>query len=156
MRSIRAGQQFYSWAEKEVETIAGTRSSFARLTAFLKSILHRLRRKDEPMAKSFRILQAKMTPKARARSQALAKRMMADMALGDLRRARVTTQAKLGKALKVNQAAVSKLERRTDMYISTLRSYVEAMGGRLDIIARFNEGSVRIAQFEDVGSSHAR
>ena len=108
------------------------------------------------MAKSFKVFQAKMTPKARARSRSLAKRMMADMALGDLRRARVTTQVKLGKALKVNQAAVSKLERRADMYIGTLRSYVEAMGGRLDIIARFNEGSVRLAQFKDVGPSHAR
>ena len=104
------------------------------------------------MAKSFKILQAKMTPQARARSQALAKRLMADMALRELRNARATTQEKLAKALRVNQAAVSKLERRTDMYISTLRSYVEAMGGHLDIIARFNEGSVRIAQFEDLGS----
>ena len=104
------------------------------------------------MAKSFKILQAKMTPRARARSQALARHMMANMALREIRSARATTQAKLAKALKVNQAAVSKLERRTDMYISTLRSYVEAMGGRLDIIARFNEVSVRIAQFEDLGS----
>ena len=108
------------------------------------------------MAKSFKILQAKMKPEARARSRVLAKGMMADMALKELRRARETTQEKLAKTLQVNQAAVSKLERRTDMYISTLRSYVEAMGGHLDIIARFNEGSVRIAQFEDVGSSHVR
>ena len=104
------------------------------------------------MAKSFKILQAKMTPDARAHSQTLAKRMMAHMALRELRRARRTTQTKLAKALKVNQAAVSKLERRTDMYISTLRSYVEAMGGHLDVIARFDEGSVRIAQFKDLGS----
>ena len=104
------------------------------------------------MAKSFKILQVKMPPQARARSRAKAGRMMAQMVLQELRRARRTTQTKLAKALKVNQAAVSKLERRTDMYISTLRSYVEAMGGRLDIIARFNEESVRIAQFEDLDS----
>lgn len=107
------------------------------------------------MPKSFKILQAKMTPEARARSRALAKSMMATMALQELRRARRTTQTKLARALKVNQAAVSKLERRTDMYISTLRSYVEAMGGHLDVIARFSEGSVKIAQFEDL-SSQAR
>lgn len=105
------------------------------------------------MAKSFKILQAKMSPQARARSRALAKKMLAAMALQELRRARQTTQTKLAKTLKINQAAVSKLERRTDMYISTLRSYVEAMGGHLDIIARFDEGSVRIAQFEDVASA---
>jgi DNA-binding XRE family transcriptional regulator len=108
------------------------------------------------MAKAFKILQAKMTPAARAGSRALAKRMMAAMALQEIRRARQTTQTTLAKSLKINQAAVSKLERRTDMYISTLRSYVEAMGGQLDIIARFDEGSVRIGQFEDLGSSQAR
>lgn len=108
------------------------------------------------MAKSFKILQAEMSPQAMARSQAKAKKMLAAMALQELRRARQTTQTKLAKALKVNQAAVSKLERRTDMYISTLRAYVEAMGGHLDIIARFNEGSVRIAQFEDLDSGRQR
>jgi DNA-binding XRE family transcriptional regulator len=108
------------------------------------------------MAKAFKILQAKMTPGARARSRTLARRMMAAMALQEIRRARQTTQTTLAKSLKINQAAVSKLERRTDMYISTLRSYVEAMGGQLDIIARFDEGSVRIGQFEDLGSSQAR
>lgn len=75
------------------------------------------------------------------------------MALQELRQARQTTQVRLAKALNVNQAAVSKLERRTDMYISTLRSYVEAIGGKLDIIARFAEGSVKIGQFEDLKSA---
>jgi len=105
------------------------------------------------MAKSFKILQAKMSPAARARSRAKAKSMLAEMALQELREARQTTQVKLAKTLKVNQAAVSKLERRTDMYISSLRSYVQAMGGQLDIIARFNEGSVKIDQFEDLESA---
>ena len=108
------------------------------------------------MAKSFKILQAKMTLAARARSRALAKGMLTEMALQEIRRARQTTQTNLAKSLKINQAAVSKMERRTDMYISTLRTYVEAMGGRLDIIARFDEGSIRIGQFEDPGSAHLR
>lgn len=102
------------------------------------------------MTKSFKILQARMSPEARARSRAKARRMMTKMALQELREARQTTQVELAKTLKVNQAAVSKLERRTDMYISTLRAYVEAMGGRLEVIARFNEGAVRIGQFEDL------
>jgi len=46
--------------------------------------------------------------------------------------------------------SISRMERRTDMYISTLRSYIEAMGGQLDIIARFPEGAVQINQFEDI------
>lgn len=45
---------------------------------------------------------------------------------------------------------ISRIEQRTDLYVSTLRHYVEAMGGKLDIVARFPEGDVRISQFEDV------
>jgi hypothetical protein len=56
----------------------------------------------------------------------------------------------LAKILGVNQAAVSKLERRTDMYVSTLQGFVKAMGGELKITARFPEGTVEINQFEAV------
>jgi len=49
----------------------------------------------------------------------------------------------------VNQAAISKLERRTDMYIGTLRSYIKAMGGDLEVIARFPDGEVRISNFAE-------
>jgi hypothetical protein len=56
----------------------------------------------------------------------------------------------LAKILGVNQAAVSKLERRADMYVSTLQSFVKAMGGELKITARFPEGTVEINQFGDV------
>ncbi len=42
------------------------------------------------------------------------------------------------------------MERRTDMYISTLRSYIEAMGGKLDIVARFPEGEIKIIQFKEI------
>ena len=65
-----------------------------------------------------------------------------------MREARERSQAELGEKLHIKQAAVSKLERRTDMYLSTLRSYIEAMGGTLEIIARFPNKAVRIMQFE--------
>jgi hypothetical protein len=55
-----------------------------------------------------------------------------------------------GAILGVNQAAVSKLERRTDMYVSTLQDFVRAMGGELKITARFPEGTVEISQFAAV------
>jgi DNA-binding XRE family transcriptional regulator len=67
-----------------------------------------------------------------------------------LREAREMTQVHLAKILGVNQAAVSKLERRADMYVSTLQSFVKAMGGELKITARFPEGTMEINQFEDV------
>jgi predicted transcriptional regulator len=68
--------------------------------------------------------------------------------LRQLREARERSQANVAKTLHINQAAVSKLERRTDMYLSTLRSYIEAMGGTLEIVARFPDQAVRITQFE--------
>lgn len=60
-----------------------------------------------------------------------------EMSLRDLRRAHRLTQARVGKALKIGQDGVSRLEQRSDLLISTLRNYVEAMGGDLQLIARF-------------------
>jgi hypothetical protein len=65
-----------------------------------------------------------------------------------LREARERSRVEVAEKLHIKQAAVSKLERRTDMYLSTLRSYIEAMGGELEIIARFPNRAVRITQFE--------
>lgn len=105
------------------------------------------------MAKSFKVLERQMSPAARARSEEKAKQLIAEMPLQELRAARKLTQEELAKTLNVNQAAVSKLERRADMYVSTLREFVRAMGGELEITARFPEGAVRINQFEDVDAA---
>ena len=91
-----------------------------------------------------------MSAAARERSRALAAKYRAEMALDELREAREMTQVHLAKILGVNQAAVSKLERRADMYVSTLQDFVKALGGELKITARFPEGTVEISQFEDV------
>ncbi|MGE3819082.1 MAG: XRE family transcriptional regulator [Isosphaeraceae bacterium] len=78
--------------------------------------------------------------------------------LRQLRRARERSQEELARTLGVKQAAVSKLERRTDMYVSTLRGLIEAMGGTLEIVARFpGRPPVRISQFEALeGDESAR
>ena len=68
--------------------------------------------------------------------------------LRQLREARDRSQVEIAEKLHIKQAAVSKLERRTDMYLSTLRRYVEAMGGKLESIARFPQRAVRIMQFD--------
>ena len=102
------------------------------------------------MPKNFNTLRAKMSPEAQSRSRALAEKYRAEMPLDELREARAMTQVHLAKILGVNQAAVSKLERRADMYVSTLQSFIKAMGGELKITARFPEGTVEINQFEDV------
>jgi predicted transcriptional regulator len=86
------------------------------------------------------------------RQQAIKKRtaeLIAEEAtLRQLREARERSQEEVAKKLHIKQAAVSKLERRTDMYLSTLRNYIEAMGGELEIVARFPNQAVRITQFE--------
>ena len=53
----------------------------------------------------------------------------------------------------LSQAEVSKIERRTDVYVSTLARFIEAMGGQLDIRAVFPDGAVRISQFGDGGKA---
>ena len=102
------------------------------------------------MARNFKELQAKMDPVRRARVEQRVKEALKAMPLEGLRDARQLTQVQLAQVLNVSQGAVSKVERRTDMYISTLRSYVRAIGGDLQIRAVFPEGDVLIDQFEDL------
>jgi predicted transcriptional regulator len=74
--------------------------------------------------------------------------------LRELRQISELSQAKIAKTLKISQPAVSKIEKQTDMYLSTLRSYVEAMGGELDVIVRLpNRAPVKVMSLEDVASS---
>jgi hypothetical protein len=68
--------------------------------------------------------------------------------LRQIREARERSQVEVARKLHINQAGVSKLERRTDMYLSTLRGFIEAMGGKLEIVARFPDRAVRLTQFE--------
>ena len=106
------------------------------------------------MAKNFKLLQAKMSPAARARSEAKAGKMIKEMALDELRVARELTQEHLAKILHVKQSAISKMERRADMYVSTLHDMIEAMGGTLEIRAIFPEGDIRINQFQSLEDTH--
>jgi transcriptional regulator with XRE-family HTH domain len=100
------------------------------------------------MAKKFRDLVAKMPPESRQRAQEKKRQLLAAMPLDELRAAREMTQEQLAAVLGIRQAAVSKLERRADMYVSTLRNVIKAMGGRLEIRAVFpDHGTVEITQF---------
>ena len=105
------------------------------------------------MARKFSELEAKMSAEAIARSDARYREMIAEMPLHELRRARGISQEKLAKVLHIKQPNVAKLEKRTDIYISTLRVTIEAMGGTLDIVARFPDGSVKITNFSSIGES---
>lgn len=108
------------------------------------------------MARKYSELRNKMTPDAKEKARQLANEMLAEMPLQELRQARHLSQEKIADILHIKQASVSKLERRTDMYIQTLRGYIRAMGGELEITAQFPDGSVRINQFEDIDNSHTK
>ena len=87
------------------------------------------------------------------RQAKIAKRVretIAAMPLDELRKASEMTQAKLAETLGVNQGEISKIEHRTDLYLSTLADYIEALGGRLEIRAVFSDREVRITQFEEL------
>jgi len=105
------------------------------------------------MAKKFSDLRAKMKPGAQKRADSIAQTMMAEMPLNELRQARGLSQKMLAQVLHVQQPSIAKLEKRTDMYLSTLRSHIEAMGGELDILARFPDGTVKISNFSDLGKA---
>lgn len=101
------------------------------------------------MAKKFSELRAKMSLQARAEANAIASKLRADYPLHELRRARGLSQEVIAKTLHVSQANVSKIEQRTDMYISTLRSHIRAMGGELEIRAKFPDGDVVVTGFAE-------
>lgn len=99
------------------------------------------------MAKKFRSLLEKMPEERRERIEKEANRLMAEMPLHELRKALQLTQQQVAAMLSINQVAVSKMEGQTDMYVSTLRRFIEAMGGELRIVAHFPQGDVEINQF---------
>ena len=105
------------------------------------------------MAKKFSDLSLKMSPEAQERVQAKVQAMLAEMPLNELRQARGLSQKMLADVLHVQQPSIAKIEKRTDMYLSTLRSHIEAMGGELDVVARFPDGSVKISNFSDLGNT---
>ena len=102
------------------------------------------------MTKKFSELEAKMSPERRAGIAVKVKEALAEMPLNELRNARGLSQKMLAEALNIQQPAIAKLEKRTDMYISTLRSHIEAMGGKLEVIAHFPDGDIKISNFSQI------
>ena len=102
------------------------------------------------MAKNFNTLKEKLSPKAQKLVEAKTQAMLAEMPLNELRQARGLSQKMMAEVLHIQQPAVAKIEKRTDMYLSTLRSHIKAMGGELDIVARFPDGVVKISNFSEL------
>ena len=98
----------------------------------------------------FRELTKDFTAERRQRVDAKKSELLAEMSLHELRHAMALTQQDLAKRLQVNQPAVAKLEKRADIYVSSLRSYIESVGGQLRIVASFPTGDVTITNFSSV------
>jgi DNA-binding XRE family transcriptional regulator len=102
--------------------------------------------------KNFRLLREKLEerlqgdPVARARFEAAHTAMRDALALAEAREACDMTQQELARILGVSQANVSRIEREGDVYRSTLRNYVEALGGRLEIVAIFPEKTLTLTR----------
>jgi transcriptional regulator with XRE-family HTH domain len=96
----------------------------------------------------WRDLRAELPPESLERIEQQKDLMRAANALGDVRKARRLTQEELADRLGIRQANVSKMERRLDMRVSTLREVIEAMGGELRITAHFPDAEYRIDGFE--------
>ena len=104
------------------------------------------------MARKFSELRDKLSPAAKVKSEKMTRELLAQVPLQELRRARHLSQQTLAASMNIPQSAVSKMERRTDAYVSTLRNYLHAMGGELKIVATFPDGTeVEINQFGDIG-----
>ncbi|MFZ3340047.1 MAG: XRE family transcriptional regulator [Terriglobales bacterium] len=102
------------------------------------------------MAKNWKEIRKNLGPEREARVKARLREEIGHLSLNQLREARSLTQTSLAELLGIPQGGVSRLERRADMYVSTLRNYIRAMGGELRITAVFPNGAIEISQFQDV------
>ena len=100
--------------------------------------------------RSFAELRARMSPEAQAKAEVEAQRLGEEMDLAEVRRALKLSQEEIGQTLQINQGSVAKIEKRADMFVSTLRRFIEAMGGELEIVARFPDHAIKIKNFSDL------
>ena len=101
----------------------------------------------------FSKLTREFTPERRPCIDETKRELPVEISLHELRRARELIPRHMAKLLTVNQPAVSKLEQRADVYVSSLRPYIEAVGGKLEIVAEFPEGEIAITDFSDGGKT---
>ncbi|KGK41247.1 transcriptional regulator [Nitrincola sp. A-D6] len=100
------------------------------------------------MTKPLSELRKKMSPEVQAAARAKAVGIVAEMSLAETRKLRGRSQAVVAQALGIAQPNVSQIEKRPDTMVSTLASYIEALGGTLEIHAKFPDGQdVEITQF---------
>ena len=101
------------------------------------------------MAKSFDDLVKRTTSKkTQAKAAGRVRQLLGQMLLSELRQLTKRSQQEVADALGIKQPSLSKLENQADMQISTLRKIIQALGGELEVLAKFPKGTVKINQFE--------
>lgn len=105
------------------------------------------------MAKSFRKLVDNMPAERRAKIDELTQELLSNIPLKEVQRARELTQQQVASTLHLNQEEVAKIEAETDLYLSTFKRFIEAMGGELEMIAHFPHGNVPIHDFQHLKTS---
>ena len=101
------------------------------------------------MARPFKELRDRMSTEARARVDRRVRETLLEMSLQEIRRGvSGVTQTELAELMQVTQGAISQLEKRHDALLSNLAEYIRALGGKLELIARFPDSDVRITQFD--------
>ena len=97
------------------------------------------------MAKSFdELVRRTTTAKTRQRAAQRTQQLLGELLVSELRQLTGKSQTEVAKQLGIKQPSLSKLEKQSDMQLSTLRRIVEALGGELDLVARFPKGAVKI------------
>lgn len=100
------------------------------------------------MAKSFdALVQRTTTKKTQAKAASRAQELLGELLLSELRHLACKSQRQVADALGIKQPSLSKLEKQSDMQVSTLRKIVQALGGELEVLAKFPTGTVRIDPF---------
>ncbi len=105
------------------------------------------------MAKAFNELINNMPQERRERISALTQELLANMPIDELRRARELTQQQVASTLHLNLAEISEIEGETDLYLSTFRRFMQAMGGDLEVIAHFPDKQITIDAFQQFAVS---
>jgi DNA-binding XRE family transcriptional regulator len=105
-------------------------------------------------ATTLKDMMKELTPAQRRKVDTRAAQLITEeMSLRDLRRAHKLTQQRMAKALSIGQDGISRLEQRSDLLLSTLRSYIEAMGGSLTLLAEFPDRQpVKLSGIMEIGA----
>ncbi len=99
-----------------------------------------------------------MSAKSRRRAAERTREILAELLLAEVRKLTGKSQSEVAHYLGIKQPSLSKLEGQNDMQISTLQRIIEALGGKVEIVARFPNGAIRLRQFQvpRTGSTHSK